>query len=306
MKKIITPIRQAYLSITCLRVLLGLFFLWDGYQKLMDPMFATRLPSLLESWAANNPVFFYQDILNGILAPHGGFWASVVTWMELLIGGCYVLGVLMPIAIATQIFLNLNFLLATLHVHMSHIHQSELILNTTFIVLGLVLLGSSSGKNYGLDEWVWPLIVREKKPKRKRTKASTVSEKASDKAASKEKPKQKDSKTAARKAKQTEKLEKEKFWQKKPTRSTDEKPTQKKLTDKAASKSTSTNSTSTIDKMRDKIDETFINSKGYEDYTIFDEEDEEAVDFEALERIAKELELKRQQRKEERQRQQNG
>ncbi len=153
LKSYLKPARRAYLSLALLRILLGAFFIYDGYTKLNDPSFSVRLPSMLAGWAANNPIFFYQDLLNVLIIPNGWFFAHVVTYTEFVLGVGYVLGLFMPVMIPLQIFLNLNFLMAT-----QHTHPSELIVNGAFLAMALVLYLSNAGTHYGLDQWVLPAL----------------------------------------------------------------------------------------------------------------------------------------------------
>ncbi len=192
LKSYFTPARRVYLSMALLRVLMGAFFIYDGYIKLNDPNFAVRLPSMLEGWAANNPIFFYQDILNLLVIPNGWFFAQVVTYLELIIGVGYVLGAFMPAVVLLQVFLNLNFLMAA-----QHTHPSELIVNLAFLVIALVLLSSNAGIHYGLDQWLPDLHWgKAKKKKRKVTKVKDKAKANSSKSKVKSKAKSKKKKKA--------------------------------------------------------------------------------------------------------------
>lgn len=141
---------RASQAIALLRVIVGGFFLYQGYSKLRDPHFAVYLSGLLNGAAANNPFFFYEDLLKGLLIPNAEALAWGITWAELAIGGTYLLGALMRVATVGQLFLNLNYLLA-----LQHTHPGERALNLCFLLLGLTLLFGEAGRQYGLDCWLF-------------------------------------------------------------------------------------------------------------------------------------------------------
>ncbi len=172
MNKYFTPARRAYVAVALLRVLVGAFFIYDGYTKLNDPNFAVRLPSMLAGWSANNPIFFYQDLLNLLIIPNGWFFAPIVIYSELLVGVGYVLGAFMPIMILVQAFLNLNFLMAA-----QHTHPSELLVNMAFLAMALVLYVSGAGNHYGLDHWLKPYLPFGNLKKKKRKPAKNKAQK---------------------------------------------------------------------------------------------------------------------------------
>ena len=121
-------------------------FLAAGYQKWSDPLFAARFDAQLAGWAAYHPLFFYQDLIQGVLLPHAEWVAVSVAIAEMVIGVGYLLGLMTRGCGWLQVFLNLNYLLA-----MQHTHPAHGLSNLTFMVLGLLLIWGEAGQHLGLD-----------------------------------------------------------------------------------------------------------------------------------------------------------
>ncbi|MBK8190257.1 MAG: DoxX family membrane protein [Vampirovibrionales bacterium] len=172
---------RASQAIALLRVIVGAFFLYQGYSKLRDPMFAVKMTGLLSGAAANNPFFFYQDLLNGLIIPNVDVFAQVIIWGELLIGASYVSGALIRVSTVGQLFLNLNYLLA-----LQHTHPGERALNLCFLLLGMTLLFGEAGRQYGLDLWIFK--APSKKTRSAKSKFSGKSFKTKDRSSRKSPP----------------------------------------------------------------------------------------------------------------------
>jgi uncharacterized membrane protein YphA (DoxX/SURF4 family) len=170
MAKTPASVKRSHQALALLRGIIGGFFLYDGYHRVIDPPFAAQLSGILSAWAAENPLFFYQDILYGILIPNAATVAGLLAYSELLIGGCFMLGFLMRWAIPLQIFLNANILMASQHTHLA-----LLALNSLLIATGLVLLWGEAGRHYGLDhwadDWITQWLQQRKGGKKKRKNA---------------------------------------------------------------------------------------------------------------------------------------
>lgn len=157
-----TRIKQ---SMVLMRIALGLFIAYSGWEKIHDPQFAAKLPSMLQGWAATNPIFFYQDFLSGVAAPWASFIAFVVSYGELILGSALVLGIYMNVVTPLTMFLLLNYLLAT-----QHTSTAALGMNAACLLMAFVLFWSGAGQIVGLDCWIAP--IKNKKGRRKNNSAS--------------------------------------------------------------------------------------------------------------------------------------
>jgi len=149
-------LKRLQLSLALLRVLAGGYFGWMAWQKWHDPVFIPRLESWLRFWAVGNPIFIYQDILNGIVIPHVGLFGPFVMGLEVLIAASYVLGVMVPVLALVQLFLTANYLLA-----FGHSGTEPLTINALFMVFGVLFYWNDAGQYYGLDYWIpWRLAFQ--------------------------------------------------------------------------------------------------------------------------------------------------
>lgn len=151
MAKASVAARRSQQVVALLRVVIGIFFLIEGVLKHQDPQFAVRLPSLLEHWAADNPLFFYQDLLYALVIPNAKFTAFMITWLEMGVGASFVLGAFMRYTIPVQAVLNLSYLMATFHVN-----PGDAALNGLLLVMALLLFWGQASTLYGVDQ----LLVR--------------------------------------------------------------------------------------------------------------------------------------------------
>lgn len=140
---------RAEQALMFLRVVTGLFFLYQGNHKLEDPSFAVGLRSQLENWALHNPLFWYQDILRELAAPNADLIALVLPWLEVGIGFSLIAGFLLHLSLPLMVFLNLNFLLAT-----QHTGAAAVGINLAFIFIAVCLYWSQAGLYGGLDRYV--------------------------------------------------------------------------------------------------------------------------------------------------------
>jgi len=128
-----------------LRIYIGLFFLYSAHFKL-NPAFFAGLHNKLAYYANHDPLWFYGIFLNRVVVPNAFLFAILIVMGELFAGIFLTAGFITRIAAFVAIFLNLNYLLA-----MYWLGPSELGLNLTFIVCGLVLIFTDSGKTLGID-----------------------------------------------------------------------------------------------------------------------------------------------------------
>lgn len=77
--------------VTVLRVYTGIFFLKYGYGKLTNPNFADGLAGFVTG-NLEKCFGFMRGFLESVVIPHSGLFGFLVTWGELLLGVCLILG----------------------------------------------------------------------------------------------------------------------------------------------------------------------------------------------------------------------
>lgn len=137
-------------ALALLRVATGLFFLYQGWQKLTEPTFLQGLGPTLESWATTNPIPPYQQFLQQVAAPHADVFGFLVTYGEIGVGLSFVLGFLMAFSAPAALFMTLNFFLASLHISAS-LWQA----NMAFSLVAAALWWGRAGHAYGFDQFVF-------------------------------------------------------------------------------------------------------------------------------------------------------
>lgn len=135
-------------GLTFLRFAIGCYFLWMGYDKVKNPQFAIQLPSLLHAWSQTTPLFWYEDFLKFIVIPQSSIFGALVSYGEVLIGVSFITGAFIPYTALFAIFLNLNFMLASLGTG-----HTAIGVNLAFILISLVLFWTEAGRYFGLDAY---------------------------------------------------------------------------------------------------------------------------------------------------------
>ncbi len=177
-------------ALAFLRVATGLFFLYQGYQKLTDPDFLSALPNTLHVWASTSPASLYTSFLEHVAVPQAGLFGFLVTYGEILTGLSYITGFLVQFSAPAAILMNLNFLLAT-----QHLGVASQGVNLAFMIISATLFWARAGHYYGLDAFVFrgatPSITEKFKPKvsRKLSMAQNLLTKSADKSGGKKKSK---------------------------------------------------------------------------------------------------------------------
>ena len=130
--------------ILLLRVYTGVFFLYFGVRKLINPDFSDGLAGFIG--AQENTVGFYRAFLDSVVVPYKEVFAFLVGWGEVLLGVALILGLATRYAAFTGAFMVLNFWLA----------KGQFVLDAQnhdviwFVIL-IVLGGLHAGRTMGLD-----------------------------------------------------------------------------------------------------------------------------------------------------------
>lgn len=146
--KRITGGRREQQALALLRIAAGLFFLYEGYQKLINPHFADALGATLRHWASSNPFPLYQQFLSHVAIPYASIFAKLVLYGEIAVGLSFISGFLVQISAPAAILMNANYLLAS-----QHTGPASLGVNLAFIFISVALFWGRAGQHYGLDQW---------------------------------------------------------------------------------------------------------------------------------------------------------
>ena len=127
-----------------LRVYTGIFFLYFGFRKIINPNFSDGLAGFIG--AQENTFSFYRGFLESVVLPYKGVFAFLVGWGELLLGIALILGLATRYAAFAGAFLVLNFWFAKGQ-GVLDAQNHDIIWFVILIVLG----GLHAGRTMGLD-----------------------------------------------------------------------------------------------------------------------------------------------------------
>ena len=96
--------------ILLLRLYTGVFFLYFGIRKIINPNFSDGLAGFIGM--QENTVGFYRGFLESVVVPYKGLFAVLVGWGELFLGLALILGLMTRYAAFAGAFMVLNFWLA--------------------------------------------------------------------------------------------------------------------------------------------------------------------------------------------------
>ena len=153
-----SDVRMAWLWFV-VRVYLGYEWLQAGLHKVVDPAWMgdgaalkgywTRAVALPEGGRPPITYDWYRDFLNVLLLNETQVWfAKLVVWGEILIGGALILGALVGISAAFGALMNLTFMLA----------GSASTNPVLFLVAALLMLAWKTAGYWGLDRVLLPLL----------------------------------------------------------------------------------------------------------------------------------------------------
>ena len=158
--------RTALQTLALVRIATGVFFLFFGEYKLVDPVFAyTSFPQQwLQEFIQQGAVGFYKTFLIKYVLPHHVFFGYLVGVLELFIGVSLVLGLWVRVASLIGVLHMLNLTLATWwgpghDVPLWHYLGAELD-HLPLLFLFLIFYTAKAGRRWGLDH----VIARRKSP----------------------------------------------------------------------------------------------------------------------------------------------
>lgn len=152
--------RYPQTGIALLRIVVGAWFLKAVWTKLMlvyiagvvpfpavSPRFLAFHPKRVAEFAADNPVGWYKDFLQGTVLPHASVFATLQAYGEVVVGIGLVLGLFTGLAALIGMALAINYGLATQW--MSFGQQGFHLLLITSMVIFLM---TGAGRLWGLDQ----------------------------------------------------------------------------------------------------------------------------------------------------------
>jgi uncharacterized membrane protein YphA (DoxX/SURF4 family) len=154
--------------IAFLRLVVGIWFLKAVWTKLtvayvagvlpypaVSPRFLAFHPKRVAEFAADNPIGWYKDFLQGSVLPHASLFATLQTYGEVVVGLGLVLGLLTRLSAVIGLVLALNYGLATQW--MTFGQQGFHLLLITSMIIFLV---AGAGRVWGLDAALLPRLER--------------------------------------------------------------------------------------------------------------------------------------------------
>ena len=142
---------RAYLALACLRILMGAIFLAVWGDNLAKGLYSgSGWHDFVGHYAGTTRVGVYAALLRHVMLPHASLFAPGQLVVELLVGGCLLLGLFTPVAGLLGGLFQLNLLVAT---------SGTKDWPGTYIALAaicLVVAASQAGRTLGLDA----LLVR--------------------------------------------------------------------------------------------------------------------------------------------------
>lgn len=153
-------------ALAFLRVTTGLFFLYQGLQKLKEGShFTQALPGILHHWAVTNPLVWYKSFLLQGVIPHAPLFAQLVIFGEIAVGVSFLLGFFIRFSGPCAVLMNLSYLLAS-----QQTGPAALGVNLAFILISMSLFWGNAGHYCGLDQF-----IQYKNPSRPKVKAHRAS-----------------------------------------------------------------------------------------------------------------------------------
>lgn len=137
--------RRENLSLFLLRLFLGAWFLWAGIPKLKYSYAHEEIGGMLNYFAVNGSVSFYQSILYW-MANHAVLFGYLTSWGEVITGVALILGLFTPLACLAVIAMCFNYFLATFK-----LGPASMGLNLLCIVTAIALMVGGAGRYLGID-----------------------------------------------------------------------------------------------------------------------------------------------------------
>ncbi|MFC1667976.1 DoxX family membrane protein [Chlamydiota bacterium] len=133
--------------IAIMRIYLGFFFLISSLDKFKSAYFDKLFLAHVRSAAANTTILWFKDFLTNIVGPRYKFFAFLNAAGEFVVGLALIFGFIAGLFSIIAILIRLAHFLGSMAL-------APVILNTNliYIIALLVLIGSCSGRTWGMDK----------------------------------------------------------------------------------------------------------------------------------------------------------
>lgn len=131
--------------IVMLRVYTGVFFLYFGIRKVLNPNFGDSVAGFSSS--QQNTFGFYQWFVDGVVVPYKGLFAFLVTWGEVVLGIALIIGLATRWAAFAGAFMVANFWFTKGQMPWDAQNHDFI-----WLVILIVLGGLHAGRTMGLDQ----------------------------------------------------------------------------------------------------------------------------------------------------------
>lgn len=145
-----------------LRIAVGLYFVKALWTKMTFAMaggvlpiptvserWITVMPKIVTKQAAENPLLFYKQFLEGTVLSHSELFATLTAWGETVVGLGLTLGLLTGAAALMGAFMVANYGLAT-----QWMSPGQQGFHMLLFILMLAFYFSRAGRTWGLDAWL--------------------------------------------------------------------------------------------------------------------------------------------------------
>jgi thiosulfate dehydrogenase [quinone] large subunit len=136
--------------IAALRVYTGVFFVYNGFRKVVNDRFTEGMVGFLNGRADSSPEF-YRSFVESVVLPNKALFAGMVAFGELAIGLALILGLATRYAAAAGAFLVINFWMAKGQGVLDGTNH-DVVWLAIFLVLALVPAGRIAGLDDGLAD----------------------------------------------------------------------------------------------------------------------------------------------------------
>ena len=145
-----------------IRIAVGLYFVKSLVTKMtvvlvggfvpvpaVSPRWIEVMPKIVARQAAENPILFYKQFLEGTVLAHPELFAQLTAWGETVVGIGLTLGLLTGVSSLVGLFLVTNYGLAT-----QWMSPGQQGFHLILFVLMLAFFFARAGRTWGLDGWI--------------------------------------------------------------------------------------------------------------------------------------------------------
>lgn len=138
--------RRRFLAVA--RIAVGLYFGFEAVRKISHGWLAggSDFVHTVTAYPSARGGGFYHSFVTGLVLPHAGLFAFLVTLGECVAAVSLILGLLTRLGALIALWLNLNFLL------LRGFANSSAMIDRAFLVANALFLVTAAGRTWGLDD----------------------------------------------------------------------------------------------------------------------------------------------------------